>query len=412
MQEQLLLHLEINCVLNECQSGFRPKHSCESAFNQWKKEIEQGNKIIVVFLDLKRAFETVDRKILVKKLENYGITGVVLKWFKSYLSDRKQYTVFKGEKSAEMRNDIEIMQRTPLSCLLFIIYINDIVKVLKKCNINLFCDDGLIWIAGKELRAMKSVINLELTCIYKCLNMNLLSLNVPKTKCMIIGGDTMGSGDIVINGEIIEKVELMKYLGVMVDSRLLFKENIEYLIKKMNKKTNWLRRMRHSLDKSTKLMVYKSVIFTHIDYCSSILYLARIEDIRSLQKIQNRALRSILNADRRSHIIEMLSSLKLLSVNQKIHFNVFLLLYKAMCGMLPKYMSKNLVSVQDVQPYMLRSNGQFRLPSYVKANTQNSLYFKGLKLLNEFMSRNTLSNNFESDKKKIMEFVKSFVAYR
>lgn len=100
--------------------------------------------VICVFVDLKRAFETVDRTRLLRKLRAIGINGTELKWFKSYLSNRSQTTKFDDRKSVSIANDLGLPQGSVLSALLFIIYINDIKKVFKHCKIKLFADDTLI----------------------------------------------------------------------------------------------------------------------------------------------------------------------------------------------------------------------------------------------------------------------------
>ena len=103
VKQQLNNHMDNNKIVINEQFGFRKNHSCETAINMiqmdWKNEIENGNVVIAVFLDLKRAFETVDRSRLLRKLRKYGINGVQLKWFESYLSDRTQCTKFGGATS-------------------------------------------------------------------------------------------------------------------------------------------------------------------------------------------------------------------------------------------------------------------------------------------------------------------------
>lgn len=154
IREQLQKHIDENNILTDYQSVFRSKHSCETAINlilaEWKREIENKKVVIAVFLDLKRAFETIDRDTMVKVLESYCITGTVLEWFKSWLSHRTQQTRLNGELSSEFPIYVGLPQGTPLSCVLFSMYINSIVKVVKRSKIKLFADDTLNWIIATK----------------------------------------------------------------------------------------------------------------------------------------------------------------------------------------------------------------------------------------------------------------------
>lgn len=112
--------------------------------NRWKN-IKSNKKIIAIFLDFKRAFETIDREILLDKLNKYGIRDTELKWFKSFLSNRKQFTCVNNIKSNITDNMYGVPQGSILGALLFIIYINDMPNVLDKSEMVLYADDTLIF---------------------------------------------------------------------------------------------------------------------------------------------------------------------------------------------------------------------------------------------------------------------------
>lgn len=125
MHRQIVEYIDKNELINECQSGFRAKHSCETALqwviSSWKKRIGERKMIGVIFLDLKRAFELVDRDIMIKKLEGFGIKGTVLNWFKSYLINRTQRVKFNGILSSPNRVDMGVPQESVLGPMLFFI---------------------------------------------------------------------------------------------------------------------------------------------------------------------------------------------------------------------------------------------------------------------------------------------------
>ena len=189
VKEQLNKYLGSNKVLSEEQSGFREKHSCETALqtvlNDWKIAIDAKKIIGVIFLDLKRAFEIVDRKILLNKLIKYGIKGIVLKWFKSYLNNRKQVVKYNNILSDEIEVEYGIAQGSVLGPILFIVYINDLVRYLKnifgeECKTQLFADDTLIYVEGDSEREIEFRIQRVFITAQEWLNNNKLMMTVKK----------------------------------------------------------------------------------------------------------------------------------------------------------------------------------------------------------------------------------------
>ena len=157
-----------------------------------------------------------------------------------------------------------------------------------------------------------------------------LKLNSVKTKFMIISDSSSDSNVIIsIDGQPIERVNNNKYLGVIIDDRLTFKNHCEYIAKKMSKKLNFLRRIRNRLDMKTALLLFNSLVVPHVDFCNSILFMLNERELHTLQLIQNRAMRIILTRLRDTNIIYMQQETGLLSVRQRIFYNVLLFMFKA-----------------------------------------------------------------------------------
>lgn len=410
VKEQLEEHFKENNCIAVNQSAFRKAHSCETSvnliLNEFKCEMEKGNAIAVLSLDLKRAFELVDRKILAKKLKNSGIGGSVAKWFDSWMNNRKQYTVYNGRKSKTIEIGNGIAQGTPLSCLLFLIYFNDISKIFEKCSINLFADDTLIWYSASTIEEAVLVMNEEMQKLDAFLKMHKLKLNAQKTKWMAINKKTRTSNlHVTIDGCDIEEVQSIKYLGVIVDNKLSFKENFDVLFKKMTKKVNYMGRMRNKLSSDTKLMLYKAIVLPNIDYCSSVLFLLSDGELMKLQKIQNKALRIALNKNIYTRTKKLHEIAKIKTIKQKIYNNVLILMYKVKNNSVPVYLCKNLKTVGESQPYELRTNKTYKIPNFKTTQAQNSLFYKGTKLLNDYLNECTEQQTFKQEIVQISQYI-------
>lgn len=300
-----------------------------------------------------------------------------------------------------MPSELGVPQGTPLSCQLFSAFINDVVKCVSNCQLNLFADDILMWIDCDPANIAETIelLNIELAKVYEFLVASKLMLNVSKTKAMIIGlCDT--PPDVMMNGEKIEYVHEMKYLGILIDDKLTFKSNTCHVIKKMAKKTEYLRRNKKKFDKDTRVLLYKSLIAPDIDYCSSILFLCNETEMHELQKIQNRALRTLTNGNSYSRSAEMLAETGLLSVRQRIFYNTLLLIWKIRTGHLPSYLNEFFHTLGDSQPYSLRNATRLRPPRTITSAAQNSVIYKGVLMFNELTNENANVINFELNETK------------
>lgn len=408
VQNQLNKYFEKNNLLYEAQSGFRKNHSCESLLNlvvsQWKMDIARKNCVIAVFIDLKRAFETVNRDILIQKLEKYGVKDIELKWFQSYLSNRTQKTKCGNYISTPININVGVPQGAVLGTLLFLIYINDMQKVLNKSKVCMFADDALVYICGKDADECVQNLNEEMKNFEKYLKMNKLKINTSKTKAMILNGNT--TENIYIEGDPIEIVKEIKYLGILIDNKLKFDLHFDYICKKISKKIGFLRRIRYKLSTTTAINIYNTTIKPHFEYCSTLLFLGSQAMKARLQKLQNKGMRCILRCHQLTHIREMLTRLQWLSVNQRLVMNALIFIFKIKNGLLPKYIRRYLVYVSDVQPYFLRNENDFRLNFSSTNFCQNLLFYNGLKLFNEMPENLKCENNFFIFKRNIISYVK------
>ena len=148
--------------------------------------IDKGNYNLALFLDLKKAFDTVDHNTLLRKLEYYGIIHKELNWLTSYLSDRLQCCKIDGQISSKLKVRLGIPQGSCLGPLLFLVYINDLPQCLANSEPDIYADDTSLTNNEKDLAALENEVNRDLFNIEKWLYANKLQLNTVKTKYMII----------------------------------------------------------------------------------------------------------------------------------------------------------------------------------------------------------------------------------
>ena len=165
--------------------------------------------------------------------------------------------------------------------ILFILYINDIPQYLEHCQARLFADDTLIYIVSDSIEDATTKMNHDLSIISHKLCQNKLKLNVSKTKAMIItnGNIDKNNIDLNINGEKIEIEHKIKYLGVIIDDKLSFDQNVNHVCRKVGLKVNVLNRLRNELNPNQKLTLYKAIIEPHFNYCASIYCFCQIQPI-------------------------------------------------------------------------------------------------------------------------------------
>ena len=189
MLKRLYEYLDNLNTFYPLQFGFGEKHSTNHALismtESIKSTIDNGNYGCGVFIDLKKAFDTVNDSILLKKMEHYGIRGIALNWFTSYLSYRKQYVSVIGHTSECLKTPCGVPQGSILGPLLFLIYINDLPNVSKHLLFYLFADDTNIYFEAKDLGALQRIMSRELRHVKKRLEADKLALNIEKTNFVV-----------------------------------------------------------------------------------------------------------------------------------------------------------------------------------------------------------------------------------
>ena len=254
---RIIVFLNKEKVLNENQFGFRQNRSTIDALVELSENtqlnwLNSKQNTISIFLDLKKAFDTVNHQIILANCSSYGIRGHVLKILKSYLSKRFQYTEI-GLKKSPMRSiKIGVPQGSIMGPLLFIIYINDLTLKTSDIKSILYADDTLVY-TNSEPKTNETKINVILQKTASWLKRNRLTLNVEKTKCV----------DILKR---VKNFEVFKYLGIQVDHKLSFQEHAKNLSKRMLGFCSLLYRIRKVLTTNQFVQVYRTYVQPVIQY--------------------------------------------------------------------------------------------------------------------------------------------------
>jgi len=239
LYDRLYSYLEHNKLSTDCQYGFRKGLSTELAINDLQnfltQNIDKGLLTCSIFLDLAKAFDTVNHDILLHKLDiQYGIKDLPLSLLKNYLENRSHYVVINDDSRSEMAKfTCGVPQGSTLGPLLFLLYANDLPLVSNFKTI-LFADDMVLSLSANSMHELTTKINHELETVDNWLKYNKLSLNYSKTQFMLFTKqneyiDT--NFNVQINNHLLSRTECVKYLGVIIDDKLIWKHHIT-LVKK------------------------------------------------------------------------------------------------------------------------------------------------------------------------------------
>lgn len=364
---RFLSYLENKNLLSENQFGFRAGRSTEDAINLLgnyiSEALDQKKKSIGVFLDLKKAFDTVSTPILIKKLETLGIRGTPLSWFRDYLSNRTQ-AVKVGEVLSDHENCyFGIPQGSVLGPSLFLVYINDLCQIKTSAKILTFADDTVLLFKGSTWASAKATTEKGLAVISKWLQSNLLTLNITKTKylCFHITHKNRPSDSLNIklhtcstnnfkyncNCKSIDRTEDIKYLGITVDSNLNWHKHIEGLSPKIRKLMYIFKKLRGVAGGSLLKTVYFTLCQSVISYSITAWGGACKTSLLTLEKCQRAVLKVALNKPMRYPTKQLYIDANVLTVRQLFIMNTTLRFHRTSLISIPSHKS-NRVSRHDL----------------------------------------------------------------
>jgi hypothetical protein len=384
MYNRILSFINDNGILYKYQFGFREGHSTNMAIitliDKISSAIDNGNFVIGVFLDFKKAFDTVNHDILLGKLNKYGIRGVAYSWIKDYLSNRQQYVSFNSVDSSKQMIHCGVPQGSILGPLLFLLYINDIVNISNALLPIIFADDTNIFITGKSIREISELMNNELSKIVTWLNANRLSLNVSKTHFTVFRSKNSNitlMPSIFINGINIEMVEKTKFIGVIVDSKLKWDHHINHIKTKISKGIGIICKARKLLETHTLLTLYYSMVYPYLLYCIEVWGSSGQTRMSSLFKLQKKALRIITSANFYAASDPLFNNLQILKLSQIYLNSVAIIMFKYVKGMLPSIFDDLFNRNRDINLRVTRNSYKLAVPRCRTELHKKSMRFQG-----------------------------------
>lgn len=330
-------------VFFEGQYGFRKNRSTTDAIldltGNVLENMNRGHYTMCLFLDMSKAFDSLNLDTILKKLEFYGIRGITLSWFKSYLTDRQIKVNFMKQISKPYKVTYGTPQGSVLGPLIYIILANDLIKCLKVCSAITYADDTTVYASGNNLKFLYKKVNSDIQNLNGWFRSNSLTLNIDKTKYMIFRPkrkDIKYNGLLKLGNNKIDRVQHIKFLGVHIDEFLDWDFHIKQVLVKMTAGNYSLNMIKNILPQSLKRLVYFANVQSHMCYALSAWgSMIKSKDRKKLQVQQNKAIRAICKLERRDRLSDHYRNLNILKIEDLIQLELLKISHKYIYGNLP-----------------------------------------------------------------------------
>ena len=381
MHNQIYQYFTSNSLFYKSQYGFRKGHSTEFAalelIDRITIEMDKNKLPINIYMDLSKAFDTLDHHILLHKLRYYGFNIKSMELMESYLTNRTQYVEYNGVTSTLSNVYCGVPQGSILGPLLFIIYMNDLPSIAKNFEMILYADDTTLSASLSNLENEKDNVkklNVELESVSKWLKLNKLSLNLAKTKAMLFHTPQRQVlyPELKIDGLNIEFVTKFNFLGLIVNENLKWNCHVEAISKKISRAIGVMARLKNFIPKSAMLHIYNALILSHLSY-GLIVWNHESEILIGLQK---KAIKIACNAKYNSHTSVLFKNENILKFKDLCALDDFKFCYKFAHDLLPNYFEKLSAVNEHRHQYITRQLGELRVPAVRHEFARGSITYR------------------------------------
>ena len=375
--------------------------------------IDNGKINSTILLDVNKAFDTIDHDILLQKLSHYGILHIELEFFRSYLCNRLQCCSVNGHTSSFRMINCGGPQGSVLGPLLFIICVNDLPLCVENGHVTIYADDTSCSNGISTVEDITRNFIPDIKNVMDWLKANNLSLNVMKTEFILMGTtqNILKTGDLLairVQGHTVKCVYKAKYLGMVIDDKLTWKDHIDHVSLKIKHNLGIMKCVRNDIPKESLIALYRTMVEPYLRYCNNIWGKCCAMLIGKLQTLQNRVARIITNATYdNTDNAKLLRQLNWLNVPQLIDFETASLMYKIENGPVPAHLKQMFVKLEDLHSYDMRSanSGNFHLPKRRPNIGQTAFSFHGASLWNQLPYEIKKAQSLESFQKLIKGYI-------